>query len=98
MTDLTAPDADAPFNPDWASPPGDTIVDLLEERGWTQQHLADLMGYATEQVSLLIDGKAPLTEEAALQLQNVFGIPARFWLTREAQYQVRLAHLIPAKD
>ena len=23
----------APFAPDWASPPGDTIADLIEERG-----------------------------------------------------------------
>jgi hypothetical protein len=33
MTDLTAIDTNTSFNPDWASPPGDTILDLLEERG-----------------------------------------------------------------
>jgi HTH-type transcriptional regulator / antitoxin HigA len=91
MTDLTAPNGDAPFSPDWASPPSDTILDLLEERGWTQQQLADLLGYSTEQASQLIDGKAPLTEGDALQLQDVLGIPSGFWLNREAQYQARLA-------
>jgi hypothetical protein len=25
-----------PFTPDWCSPPGDTILDLLEERGLDQ--------------------------------------------------------------
>lgn len=98
MTDQTAPDSGAPFNPEWASPPGDTLLDLLEERGWTQQQLAAQMGCSTEQVGLLIDGKAPLTEGDALQLQRVLGIPAHFWLTREARYQARLAPLIPAKD
>lgn len=24
-----------PFEPDWLSPPGDTIADVLEERGWS---------------------------------------------------------------
>ena len=31
---MTEPNAS--FAPDWASPPGDTIADLIEERGWTQ--------------------------------------------------------------
>jgi hypothetical protein len=30
MTDLNAP-----FAPDWVSPPGDTVSDIAEERGWT---------------------------------------------------------------
>ncbi|MEH2196805.1 hypothetical protein [Nostoc sp.] len=29
------------FIPDWVSPPGDAIADLLEERDWTQLQLAD---------------------------------------------------------
>ena len=24
------------FSPDWASPPGDTIIDLMEEKDWTK--------------------------------------------------------------
>jgi HTH-type transcriptional regulator / antitoxin HigA len=98
MTDLTAIDTNTSFNTDWASPPGDTILDLIEERGWTQQQLADLLGYSTEQASQLIDGKAPLTEGDALQLQNVLGIPIGFWLNRETSYQAHLARLAPTQD
>ncbi|MEH2442680.1 ImmA/IrrE family metallo-endopeptidase [Nostoc sp.] len=29
------------FIPDWVSPPGDAIADLLEEPDWTQLQLAD---------------------------------------------------------
>jgi HTH-type transcriptional regulator / antitoxin HigA len=29
------------FTPDWVSPPGDTIADILEERDWTQAQLAE---------------------------------------------------------
>lgn len=81
----------APFAPDWVSPPGDTILDLLEERDWTQNQLSDRLGYSTKHVSQLINGKVPLSEDAAIRLQNVFGAPVGFWLKREAQYRERTA-------
>lgn len=79
------------FTPDWVSPPGDTILDILEERDWTQNQLAERLGYSTKHVSQLINGKVALSEDAAIRLQNVFGAPAGFWLTREAQYRQRVA-------
>ncbi|OYQ42430.1 DNA-binding protein [Rhodoferax sp. TH121] len=91
MTELADRGADAPFAPDWVSPPGDTILDLLEERGWTQQHLADRLGYSLKHVNQLIKAKVPLTEDAAIRLQNVLGASVGFWLTREAQYRERVA-------
>ena len=35
------------FEPDWLSPPGDTIADVLEERGWSQAEFAQRIGYTT---------------------------------------------------
>lgn len=86
-----------PFSPDWASPPGDTILDLLEERGWTQQQLADRLGFSLKHVNQLIKGKVPLSEDAAVRLRNVLGASVGFWLTREAQYRERVALLDAAK-
>ena len=80
---------DAPFAPDWVSPPGDTIFDLIEERGWTQADLATRLGFSHKHISRLIKGKVLLTEEAALHLGLVFGTSAGFWLTREACYRER---------
>lgn len=91
MTKLVDHGADAPFAPDWVSPPGETILDLLEERGWTQQQLADRLGFSLKHVNQLIKAKVPLTEDAAARLQNVLGAPVGFWLMREAQYRERLA-------
>ena len=79
------------FTPDWISPPGDTIADFIEEREWSQADLAKRLGYTTKHVSLLINGKAPITEETALKLENVLGSSASFWLSREAQYRAKLA-------
>ncbi len=81
----------AAFQPDWISPPGDTIADLLEEKGWTQAEFAQRCGYTTKHVSLLINGKASITEDTALKLERVLGSSARFWLVREAQYRETIA-------
>lgn len=85
------------FAPDWASPPGDTIADLLEERGWSQQELAQRLDYSEKHVSQLINGKVPLTEDAAARLASVLGAPVGFWLKREAQYREQLAVLAAKK-
>ncbi|MEQ8384184.1 MAG: helix-turn-helix domain-containing protein [Coleofasciculus sp. A1-SPW-01] len=87
-----------PFMPDWISPPGDTIADLIEEREWSQVDLAKRLGYTTKHVSLLLNGKAPITEETALKLANVLGSNASFWLSREAQYRAKLAQQEAEKD
>ena len=75
------------FQPEWVSPPGDTIADLLEERGWTQADLAQRTGYSKKFVNQLVKGRVSLSGEAAFRLENVFGAPARFWMNREAQYR-----------
>lgn len=69
------------------SPPGDTIRDILEEKNWTQAKFADRAGYTTKHVSQFIQGKAVITEDAALRLEPVFGGSAELWLSREAKYR-----------
>ena len=88
MTELTAP-----FAPDWVSPPGDSILDIAEERGWTQAELAQRLGYTEKHVSQLINGKVPLSVDAALRLERVLGSTADFWLAREANYQKHKARI-----
>ena len=88
MTDLNAP-----FAPDWVSPPGESILDITEERGWTQAELANRLGYSEKHISQLINGKASLSVDAAVRLERVLGSTADFWLAREANYQRHKARL-----
>lgn len=81
------------FEPDWASPPGDSILDLAEERGWSQSELASRLGYTEKHLSLLINGKASLTTDAASRLARVLGSTVTFWLSLEANFQNHLARL-----
>jgi len=86
------------FSPDWISPPGETIADILEEREWTQIEFAERMGQSTKHISLLLNGKAAITEETALKLESVLGSTASFWLNREAQYRESIARLDEMKN
>lgn len=81
------------FAPDWISPPGDTILDLLEERDWSQADFAKRMGQSTKHISQIITGKAPITLDTALKLERVLSGPARFWMNREAQYRENLIRI-----
>jgi HTH-type transcriptional regulator/antitoxin HigA len=83
MTDQT-------FKPDWVSPPGDTISDILEERGISQAEFAKRSGFSKKHVNLLIKGKVAISAEAALRLADVLDAPSEFWLTREANYRSSL--------
>lgn len=79
------------FAPDWVAVPGESVNDLLEERGWTQADLATRTGFTAKHINLLLKGNAPITEETALKLERVLGSTARFWLSLEAQYREHLA-------
>lgn len=92
MTELSAP-----FAPDWVLPPGESILDLAEERGWTQAELALRLGYSEKHISQLINGKVPLSVDAAQRLERVLGSTMDFWLALEANYQKHKARLEAAE-
>lgn len=86
------------FSPDWVSPPGNTISDLLEERDWTEAQMADRLGCDENYVNRLVNGEELMTGETAVKLERVLGSTAQFWLRREAQYRTRLANIEQEKQ
>ncbi len=92
MTELSAP-----FAPDWVLAPGESILDLAEERGWSQGELAQRLGYSEKHISQLINGKVPITVDAAQRLERVLGSTIDFWLALEANYQKHKARLEAAE-
>jgi HTH-type transcriptional regulator / antitoxin HigA len=79
------------YEPDYAVPPGETLAELLEARGMTQVELSLRMGRPTKTINEIVQGKAAITPETALQLENVLGMPASFWNARERNYREALA-------
>lgn len=79
-----------PFKPSWISPPGDTLGDLLEARGWSQTEFAERTGFTRKHINDLIKGRAAITADTASRLSRVLGSTVEFWLTREANYRAAL--------
>ena len=79
--------------PDYAVPPGETLVEALEEAGLTQVELACRAELSAKHVNRLAKGHVALTPAVAVKLERVLGIPSQFWIAREANYQARLARL-----
>ena len=75
------------YRPTSVSPPGETLYDLLEEKCISQKQLSLRLGRSDKNLSQIVNGKAPITPELAIDLERVLGTPARFWLAREARYQ-----------
>lgn len=75
------------------SPPGDTILETIEEMEMTQAELSERMGRPKERINTLIKGKDALTYDTAIQLERVLGIPVNFWMNREAEYREALARI-----
>jgi addiction module HigA family antidote len=75
------------YRPTSVSPPGNTIADLIEERGIKQVELAARMGVTPKFINELIAGKASISPTTALALERTLDLPADFWLTRDVRYQ-----------
>lgn len=81
------------YFPDYVSPPGETLQEILEMKGMTQANLARRTGRPNKTINEIIQGKTAITPETALQLERVLGVPASFWFSREQQYREALARL-----
>ncbi|MBN9287578.1 MAG: XRE family transcriptional regulator [Gammaproteobacteria bacterium 39-13] len=75
------------YIPSSVSPPGDTLAELLNEKGMSQKEFAERCGRPEKTINEIIKGKAAITPETALQFERVLGAPAEFWNTRETHYR-----------
>lgn len=68
--------------------PGEILRDELEERGWSQSDLAQILGRPANMITQIIAGKRTITPETARGLAAAFETTAEFWLNLEAVYQL----------
>lgn len=79
------------YAPDYVSSPGETLQEILKERGMKQAELAERTGRPKKTINEIIQGKTAITAETALQLERALGVPASFWTNREASYRNYIA-------
>lgn len=80
-----------PWQRDWAVAPGEVLSEALEERGMSQSELARRMARPTKTINEIVNGKAAITADTAVQLELALGITAGFWNGLEASYRTQLA-------
>ena len=73
--------------------PGETISDLLKDRGMTQKELAQRACVSEAFLSDVIRGKKDISKGLAKGLEYVFGTPCSFWLNLQANYDAELITL-----
>jgi plasmid maintenance system antidote protein VapI len=81
------------FLPQWTSPPGRTITDLMSVRKLSRDDLARLLGEPLQFVQNLLEGRETITLGLARRLQDTIGGSAAFWMTRDKQYREDVSRL-----
>ena len=85
------------YCPDYAVPPGATLLEVIQSKSIKQSELAERMGRPKKTINEIIKGKAEITPETAVQLEHVLGISAKFWLNLEKNYRLDLARIAESK-
>ena len=78
------------FNPDWFSSPGDTIQDVLSEKGIHISELADSMDIDLPVLKKVISGDINICSNTAESLARCLGSSKAFWMKRDEQYKKAL--------
>lgn len=76
-----------PWEPDYAVPPGETLLETLEELGMTQRELAQRTDLTPQTINLIVKGVDPVTPDTANRLELATGVPASLWNNLEKRYQ-----------
>jgi len=79
------------YQPSVVFPPGDTIAEALDALGLSQAELSDNMNRSPKFINQIIQGKARIHEDVALDFENVLGIPASLLLNLENAYRLYFA-------
>ncbi|MFN7564746.1 MAG: HigA family addiction module antitoxin, partial [Prosthecobacter sp.] len=75
------------FQPDYASPPGETLAETLDAMGLTQSELARRMGRPIKTINEIIQGKAAITADTALELERVLVACVKMCLYVEYEFR-----------
>jgi addiction module HigA family antidote len=79
------------YAPNYAVVPGETLAETLAERRMTQAELARRTNRPLKTINEIVNGKAAITPETAIQLERVLGVAATFWTKLELDYRTHIA-------
>ena len=81
------------YLPNYTVPPGNTLAEVLDERGMSQTELAQRTDLSPKHINRIVNGHVQISTDVAIRLERATDVPARLWLSLEATYQEHLARL-----
>lgn len=82
--------------PDYALHPAFMLRDWLEENGMKQDELAARLGMAAPTVSKILNEKEPISNDTAMKIETVTGMPAGVFVSMQARYDEHTARVARA--
>lgn len=70
--------------------PGETLVEIIEDREMTQRELAIRTGMTEKHISTVIHGQKGISATFAKKLEYALGIEASFWMNLQSNYEREL--------
>lgn len=81
------------YNSPFAIHPGETIKDALEYNSMSQNELSLRTGISEKTISLILNGKEPVTADTALKLERVLEVDQNLLVSMQARYGADLTRL-----
>src|SRR5690606_26956591 len=81
------------FAPNWVSAPGETIIDILEDRDISVSVFSNLIGEDLDTIENLLAGNQRIERDLASKLTESLGFSKEFWIRRDQLYFQRKAEL-----
>lgn len=75
------------YEPAELIPPGETLLEWLESSDMTQTEFARRTNLTPKHINQVVKGGVGISPEVALAFDRVTGIPARYWLQLEVNFQ-----------
>ncbi len=75
------------FDPDWVSPPGDSIVTISRRSGINEDELARRLHLSASDFHLLLIGEFPIDESIGERISREVGASSSFWVKRYKKYR-----------
>jgi addiction module HigA family antidote len=79
------------YVPDYVTPPGETLQEILDTIGMSKAELANRIGKTPKTIGEIIKHGAPITPTTAIELEKALGTSASFWNNRERRYRESVA-------
>jgi plasmid maintenance system antidote protein VapI len=81
------------FRPNWTSPPGDTIADVLDEKKLSLAAFSKRIGCSIDDAKDLVAGRMVMSVGLARKLHAELGATVEFWMSRDFHYRESVARL-----